>query len=73
MCVKNKHREAAKTLLHAGYHVYSAVWEAAIGEELASEREHNNTQDHYAVAVRRNQVSIGHSFFSSYAHSQSPC
>ena len=62
-----------KTLLHSGYHDYSAVWEAAIGEELAREREHNDAWDCYAVAVRRNKVIIGHSWFSSYICSQSSC
>ena len=36
--MKNKPERAVKTLLHSGYYVYSAVWEAAIGEELACER-----------------------------------
>ena len=34
-CVKGEHRGAAKTLLHLRLHVYSAIWKAAIGEELA--------------------------------------
>ena len=57
-CVKNKHERAAKILLHSGYmyHVYSTVWEAAIGGELACEREHNNARYRYAVAVGRNEV-----------------
>ena len=33
------------------YHVYRDVWEAAVGEELACEREPHNTHDCYAVAV----------------------
>ena len=75
-CVaKNIHGGAAKTVqyLGPGYHFYSAVWEAVIGEKLASQREHNNARDRYAVAVRRNQVSIGRSCFSSCTCSQSAC
>ena len=37
-----------------GYHVYSAVWEAAIGEELACEREPHNARDRCAIAVSQN-------------------
>ena len=33
---------------------------AAVGEELISERETHNSHDHYAVAVKRTGVIIGH-------------
>ena len=36
------------------YHTYSAMWEAATGEELACEREPHNTRDRHAVAVSSN-------------------
>ena len=34
-----------------GYHIYKDVWKAAVGEELACEREPNSPKDHYAVSV----------------------
>ena len=34
-----------------GYHVYNAVWEAAVGDELECRRETSNRVDRYAVAV----------------------
>ena len=43
-----------------GYHVYQAIWTAAIGEELLCEREPTNAVDRYAVAVVRNSTIIGH-------------
>ena len=36
-----------------GYHVYREVWEAAVGEVLACEREPRNAEDKYAVAVKK--------------------
>ena len=35
-----------------GYHVYHKVWEAAIGEVLACEKEPRNAKDRYTVAVK---------------------
>ena len=64
--MKNEHGGAAKTLLRSGYHDYSAIWEAGIGEEMAYERQQNNAQDQYAIAVTRNEAIIEHSCFSSY-------
>ena len=43
-----------------GYHVYKEVWEAALGEELACEREPHNVHDRYSVAVKRRGIIIGH-------------
>ena len=43
-----------------GYHVYQAIWAAAIGEELLCEREPTNAFDRYAVAVVRSSTIIGH-------------
>ena len=44
-----------------GYHVYQDVWDAAIGEILTCEREPSNSQDRYAVAVKKEGSSIvGH-------------
>ena len=36
-----------------GYYVYRDIWETAVGEELACEREAHNAHDYYAVAVKR--------------------
>ena len=43
-----------------GYHVYQAIWTAAIGEELVCVREPTNAVDRYAVAVVRSGTVIGH-------------
>ena len=43
-----------------GYHVYQAILVAAVGEELAGEREPTNTSNRYAVAVVKGGVIIGH-------------
>ena len=43
-----------------GYHVYQAIWVAAVGEELACEREPTNISDRYAVAVVKDGIIIGH-------------
>ena len=34
-----------------GFHVYKAIWEAAVGEEPECRRERGNRVDRYAVAV----------------------
>ena len=43
-----------------GYHIYQEIWTAAVGETLVCERETNNNQDRYAVAVKRNGTTVGH-------------
>ncbi len=43
-----------------GYHIYQAIWTAAVGEVLACEREPRNTTDRYAVAVKKDGTVIGH-------------
>ena len=43
-----------------GYHVYQDVWDAAIGEILTCEREPSNSQDRYAVAVKKEGSIVGH-------------
>ena len=42
-----------------GHHVYKDAWEAAVGEELACEKEPHNAHDRYTVAVKRRGVIIG--------------
>ena len=36
------------------------IWKAAVGEELVCVREPHNSHDRYAVAVKREDVLIGH-------------
>ena len=44
-----------------GYHVYKAIWEAAInGEVLLFEREVRNIHETFAVAVKKDGVIVGH-------------
>ena len=43
-----------------GYHIYKDIWDATIGEELQCTRESNNSNDCYAVAVRKNDAVVGH-------------
>ena len=42
-----------------GYHVYRAIWAAAVGEVLECKRELRNTTDRYAVAVEKDGTVIG--------------
>ena len=42
-----------------GYHVYQRVWSAAVSELLSCQREPANSQDRYAVAVKKNGTIIG--------------
>ena len=42
-----------------GYHAYQNVWDAAIGEILTCEMEPSNSQDHYAVAVKKEDSIVG--------------
>ena len=48
-----------KTIVR-GYHVYRAVWEAAVGQVLPCQQERSNTHDPYAVAVVDRGVIVGH-------------
>ena len=43
-----------------GYHVYRALWDVAIDEDLVCKREPSNECDRYAVAVKKDGVFIGH-------------
>ena len=43
-----------------GYHIYKDIWEAAIGEVLKCERERGNNKDRYAIAVKKDEIIIGH-------------
>ena len=54
-CVPACIMEELSTLLSCvrEYHLYQDVWHAAIGEILTCEREPSNSQDRYAVAVKK--------------------
>lgn len=44
-----------------GYHVYGDIWNPYVGEQLTTERESDNTEDKYAVAVRKDGTdTVGH-------------
>ena len=43
-----------------GYHVYSDIWEAVIGEELDCRWDPSNAIDRYAVAVVKSGTVVGH-------------
>ena len=43
-----------------GYHVYKDRWAAAFGELLTCSREPTNASDSYAVAVIKDETTIGH-------------
>ena len=40
--------------------MYREIWDAAIGEVLVCERDPHNVEDRYAVAVKKDDVVIGH-------------
>ena len=42
------------------YHIYKDIWEAELQEELECQREAGNPSDHYAVAVVKDAVIVGH-------------
>ena len=43
-----------------GYHVYQTVWEVNIGEVLPCIREPGNRHDPHAVAVKKDEIIVGH-------------
>ena len=43
-----------------GYHIYNAIWEAYVGEELACLRETDNEHDRYTVSVVKSATVVGH-------------
>jgi len=43
-----------------GYHVFKSIWNATTGEELNCLRETTNTEDPYAVAVKRGSAVVDH-------------
>ena len=59
VAVENQ-EEATLSYSIRGYHVYRAIWSAALGEILQRERELDNVYDRYAVYVMRQGTIIGH-------------
>ena len=43
-----------------GYHTYSDVWVATVGEQLVCTQEHRNAKDPFAVAVLNGSDIVGH-------------
>ena len=41
-----------------GYHIYKDIWDATTGEELQCTRKSDNSNDHHAVAVRKNDAVV---------------
>ena len=48
------------TCIRSYHNVYIKVWDATIGEALVCEGEPKSTSDPYAVAVKKEGISIGH-------------
>ena len=43
-----------------GFHIYKAIWEIAVGEELECRWVRGNRVDRYAVAVVKDETVVGH-------------
>ena len=41
-----------------GQHIYKDIWYAVVGEVLVCERESNNFQDRYAIAVKKEKFRV---------------
>ena len=59
VAVENQ-EEATLSYSTRGYHVYCAIWSAALGKILQRERELDNVYDRYAAYVMRHGTIIGH-------------
>ena len=46
------------------YHAYKDIWNPRIGEVLPLEREPNNSEDRFAVAIKRTGSVVGHVRFN---------
>ena len=42
------------------FHVYRAAWTPVLGEELTAEREPGNSEDSFAVRLKRGGETVGH-------------
>ena len=43
-----------------GHHVYKDIWTLFIGEVLRVEQETHNVQDRFAVAIVKDDITVGH-------------
>ena len=43
-----------------GYHEYKHIWDPIVGKTLRLERQPNNHKDRCAVAVKKDNVTVGH-------------
>ena len=43
-----------------GFHVYRPAWNPVLGEELTAEREPGNSEDPFAVRLKRGGETVGH-------------
>ena len=43
-----------------GFHIYKQVWTPFIGERLSCTRERSNTEDPFAVTIKRGTETVGH-------------
>ena len=43
-----------------GYHVYESVWHGLVGDQLYCAREPGNCLDTFAVAIIKDDVTVGH-------------
>ena len=48
-----------KSVIHS-HHVYKDIWTPFVGEILNVQQEVHNAEDHFAVAVVKNEMIIGH-------------
>ena len=55
-----KMEEACFECSFLGYHIYSEIWKAVLGETLSCQREPTNVSDRYAVAVLKDDITVGH-------------
>ena len=42
------------------YHVYQRIWNRRIGEQLQATPDHSNTKDRFAVALTKDDETVGH-------------
>jgi len=42
------------------YHVYQSNWDAPVGEELPAAREPGNSHNTFAVAIKKDGITVGH-------------
>ena len=56
--VTRKMDECEWALCIREYHVFREIWEAAVGEVLACEKQPRNAEDGYAVVVKWTELSL---------------